>query len=962
MKVLRFDYLTPLALTAMVCLALISIYEWVDEIFWPGVNVQQHRFHFGVFVTFISCVAVFFIVRLLKTHSVMTSIVESSEDGIIGKDLHGKITSWNAGAQRIYGYSLEEVQGQSISILTPPGMPDDLGEILERIRNGEPVRHLETVRMRKDGELIDVSLTISPIKTPAGIVTGASTFVRDISERKRMEQELRRSEEKYRLLVETMSEGLAANDDQAAITFVNNKFCELVGYSREELIGHSATMLLDEENLRIASSEWKAREKGNAAPYEIALTRKDGKKVHTLVAPMPVFDENLQYRGSFGVFTDITDRKFMEEELRRAKDSLEMEVRKRTAELEETNEQLRGEIQERRHAQEALQKERDKFMGILESMGDGVYIASRDHRMEYLNPVIENEFGPVTAGKCYEYFEGRTAECPRCKNQEVFSGKTVRWEWASTKTHKTYDSFATPIVNSDGTISKLEIFRDITEQKQAEHALRESEERYRMLFNEANDAIFVVEVTPNGEYGRFVDFNVNLCGLLGYTREELKELMPLDLIAPEFVDDIREKKRELLENRHLLAERAFSGKDGRRVPVEISSHVFDYKGQPTVLAIARDITERKRSEEILRASEIKYRKLSQEFDTLLNAIGDTLVLISPDMQIRWANNATTFEIDEIGGDMTGQYYHSMFCDRSAPCDDCSVIKCLRTGSVESHISSKGGRFLDKRAFPVKDGDGVTGVLLHIVDITEKMAVQAEGMQANHLASLGELAAGVAHEINNPINGIINYGQVLINESGAESLGRDIGSRIVKEGERVANIVKSLLSFARGGREDKQPIGIGAVLTESLILTQAQIRKEGIMLDIHVPDDLPKVQANPQGMQQVFLNIINNARYALNEKYPTRDENKVIEIVGEAICVQDREYVRMTFADRGVGIPADDLPILTKPFFSTKPFGKGTGLGLAISERIIAEHGGRLAFESEEGEYAKVIVDLPAKAP
>ncbi len=960
MRTRRFDYLTPLAITAVVSLTLISIYEWVGEVIWPELDPHQHHLHFSVFITFIGCVATLFIVRLLKTRSLMASIVESSEDGIIGKDLHGIITSWNGGAQRIYGYSFEEVKGRSVSILNPPDVPDETPMILDKVNKGEPLRHFETVRKRKDGTLIDVSLTVSPIKSPAGIITGASTIVRDITDRKQMEEDLRKSEEKYRRLVETMNEGLAGNDEKAVITFVNDKFCELVGYSPEELIGHSATMLLDEENQRIARKQWSAREKGAADPYEIALTRKDGRKVHTVAAPMPIFDENSQYKGSFGVFTDITDRKLMEEELRQGKDSLELEVKKRTAELEQTNEQLRVEIQERKHTQHALQKERDKFIGILESMGDGVYIASRDHHIEYLNPVIEREFGPATRGKCYEYFEGRTDQCPRCLNEQVFTGKTVRWVWTAPKTHKTYDSFATPIRNPDGTTSKLEIFRDITEQKQVEHALRESEERYRMLFNEANDAIFVLEVTPTGDYGKFIDFNENLCFLLGYTREELDRIVPLDLIAIEFVDDVLNRRNELFEKKHLVAERVLLAKDGQRVPVEVNAHQFDYKGQPTVMAIARDITERKRSEEILRASETKYRKLSQEFDALLNAISDTLVLISPDMEILWANNASAYKLQEAVIDMTGQYYHDMFCSRSAPCDDCPVIKCLRTGEIETHVSSSSGRLLDKRAFPVKDGDGINSVLLHIVDITEKMAMQAEAMHANHLSSLGELAAGVAHEINNPVNGIINYGQVLINESSPETLVHDLGMRIVKEGERIANIVKSLLSFARGGREDKKPIGVGAILTESMVLTQAQIRKEGIRLVIQVPDDLPEIHANFQGIQQVFLNIINNARYALNEKYPTRHENKTLEIFAEEVTSGARESVRLTFVDRGVGISADNMPMLTKPFFSTKPFGKGTGLGLAISQRIIADHGGRLTFESEKGEFTKVIVELPTK--
>ena len=259
-----------------------------------------------------------------------------------------------------------------------------------------------------------------------------------------------------------------------------------------------------------------------------------------------------------------------------------------------------------------------------------------------------------------------------------------------------------------------------------------------------------------------------------------------------------------------------------------------------------------------------------------------------------------------------------------------------------------------------DGGKVASVLLLISDITEKMTLQAEAMRASHLASLGELAAGVAHEINNPINGIINYAQILINECRPESLENDIGKRIAKEGDRVADIVKSLLSFSRGGREDKRPACIDAILKEALVLTQAQIRKESIRLDIHLPDDLPEIEAHFQQIQQVFLNIINNARYALNQKYPARNENKIIEISGERVSIDAREYVRVTFLDRGEGIPAEKIPMLTKPFFSTKPFGKGTGLGLAITNRIITEHGGQLTFESAEGEFTRATIDLPTK--
>jgi PAS domain S-box-containing protein len=376
--------------------------------------------------------------------------------------------------------------------------------------------------------------------------------------------------------------------------------------------------------------------------------------------------------------------------------------------------------------------------------------------------------------------------------------------------------------------------------------------------------------------------------------------------------------------------------------------------------LGKEIEERKHSEETLRQSEKDHKKLSQEFDVLLNAISDTLVLLSPDMKVLWTNNGTAYHVDAPLTELVGQCCHDLFYGRSAPCEDCPVVRCFQTGEAEAQVSSRGGRFLDKRAYPIKDGDQVSSAILLVSDITEKMSLQAEAMQANHLASLGELAAGVAHEINNPINGIINYAQILINECGPGSLENDMGQRIVKEGDRIADIVRSLLSFARGGREDKRLARVDAILKESLTLTQAQIRKESIRLETYLDEDLPEIEANFQQIQQVFLNLISNARYAIHEKYPGRNEDKVIEIRGERVTVNGWEHVRITFKDRGVGISADKMSLLTKPFFSTKPFGKGTGLGLAIAHRIVKDHGGQICFESVEGEFTRVTVDLPAK--
>lgn len=358
-------------------------------------------------------------------------------------------------------------------------------------------------------------------------------------------------------------------------------------------------------------------------------------------------------------------------------------------------------------------------------------------------------------------------------------------------------------------------------------------------------------------------------------------------------------------------------------------------------------------------NEKKFRKLSQEFHALLNAITDTLILFSPEMEVLWTNNEDTVRLHERESDPAGQYCYALIHDRGDLSLDCPIKCCFDSGQKEVAVATHNGALLDLRAFPIKERKKVTSVLLLVSDITEKIAMQAEAMQAGHMASLGELASGVAHEINNPITGIINYGQILINECSPESMEKDIGERIVKEGDRVGRIVKTLLAYARDGREVKMPTSIRIILQESIILTQAQIRKEGIDLQVDFPGDLPLIHANLQQIQQCFINIINNARYALNEKYPGRHKEKRLEITAQKYTADDLPHVRIIFFDQGVGIHAHDIPMLTKQFFSTKPFGKGTGLGLNITKKIIEDHGGRLSFESEEGEFTRVILEFAA---
>jgi PAS domain S-box-containing protein len=371
--------------------------------------------------------------------------------------------------------------------------------------------------------------------------------------------------------------------------------------------------------------------------------------------------------------------------------------------------------------------------------------------------------------------------------------------------------------------------------------------------------------------------------------------------------------------------------------------------------LKQEITERQLAEEALRQSE-------EKLAGILNSFTDLIIVVDRDLNIIWSNHVA---VEFFATDPVGKKCYDVFHLRDTPCTTCHIEKCFEDGrSVENEVEYIGanGVRMDlwyTAGVATRSEDGrPKSVIVVYRDITEKKLFQAETARTGQLASIGELAAGVAHEINNPINGIINCAQLLIDENQESSEQVEISKRIIKAGSRIAMIVRNLLSFARDHEDEPRLATVQGILSDSLDLTETQIRKDGIDLRVYIPDEIPKVRVRSHQIQQVFLNIISNARYALNQKSTFDSENKVIEINGEVVNSNNNEYVRMVFYDNGTGIAADIFNRIGNPFFSSKPLGEGTGLGLSISHSIIKDHGGRLNFDSVEGDYTKVIIDLP----
>jgi PAS domain S-box-containing protein len=267
--------------------------------------------------------------------------------------------------------------------------------------------------------------------------------------------------------------------------------------------------------------------------------------------------------------------------------------------------------------------------------------------------------------------------------------------------------------------------------------------------------------------------------------------------------------------------------------------------------------------------------------------------------------------------------------------------------------------------PLRDeSTAIVGTLGIAVDVTERkraererLALQTRLRHQLKLEAIGTLASGVAHEINNPIQSIMNYAQIIARRTPVSEL-QDYAGEILTEAQRVAAIVRNLLSFARQEGEPYADVPVSTLVESTLALMGVMLHKEGIVLEVDVSAGLPLVRCHPQQIQQVLMTLLSNARDALNERYPTPHDAKRVLITARSLPRDDEPRVRITVEDHGLGVPAERLERLFDPFARTITDGSDTAFGLAVSHSVVAEHGGLLSAESEPGRLTRFHVDLP----
>lgn len=279
----------------------------------------------------------------------LATIVDSSDDAIVSKTLEGVIISWNRGAEKLFGYTAAEAVGHHITLIIPEDRKAEEDEVLARLRRGEKVDHFETLRRTKDGRLIPISLTVSPIKDSQGTVIGASKVARDITERQQTD-ELRA---RLAAIVDSSDDAIVSKTLEGVITSWNRGAERLFGYTAAEAVGQNISLIIPKGRLPEEDDVLARLRRGDRIDhFETVRQAKDGREVHISLSVSPVIDAQGTVIGASKVARDITGRVRAEQELRRARDELEERVRARTAELSSANDALRREMSERQRVEQ----------------------------------------------------------------------------------------------------------------------------------------------------------------------------------------------------------------------------------------------------------------------------------------------------------------------------------------------------------------------------------------------------------------------------------------------------------------------------------------------------------------------------------------------------------------------------------------------------------------------------------
>jgi two-component system NtrC family sensor kinase len=601
-----------------------------------------------------------------------------------------------------------------------------------------------------------------------------------------------------------------------------------------------------------------------------------------------------------------------------------------------------------------MDKKDNMITAILDAFEDGIYVMNKDLVVEYMNSAMIAEFGAGVGKKCHQLINHSEEKCPWCLSDEVFAGNTVRREVYVPLVEKAYYLTEIPFDNEEGTLSKLSIYHDITKRKKQEEMLRASEEEFKNLFEHVASGVFI-----SSKEGKFLNANQALLDMLGYdSKEEFLNInLPQDLyVRP----GDRRTFQEMMERDGGVIdyEVEFKRKDGSTIPILLTGHArYDLQGNIIGYeGLNVDLTQRKLMEKELREA---YDFMNKIVQSSPNAITAT------DMQgniLIW-NQAAEETLGYKASDVIGKMNIRKIYPEGVARKVMQMLRRDESGGV--------GRL---RSYPMvyvrRDDEVVEGTLSaaiiydangkeiasvgSFVDLRDRLQMeralrdtQEQLLQSEKLAAMGRLTSQIAHELNNPLYGIMNTLELLKTEIPADNKRRRILEMALSETVRLSDLLRKMLSFSKPDQEERHPVDLNSVLDEILLLHEKQLKENDIHIALTLTEGLNLVNASKNQLRQVFLNMVANARDAM-------PEGGTLSVVTGG----GTDIVYVEISDTGTGIREEHLDKIFDSFFTTKGEVKGVGLGLSVCYGFIEDHGGDIEVKSRMGEGTTFTISLP----
>ena len=606
------------------------------------------------------------------------------------------------------------------------------------------------------------------------------------------------------------------------------------------------------------------------------------------------------------------------------------------------------------------------FQSIAGFAEDGILVCDEQYRIEYANRTASEITGRSNTDLLNTSFtsfipisQGDLPLFDRPGTQPQGNDRPVCLEARlSTSSHevKEVEVRLVPARSDEGARKIIAYFRDLTARKKYERNLKDSEEKLRSLLERVRHGVFI-----SSEEGKLLDCNQALLDMLGYsTKDEFLRIdISKDLYAgPEDRKHFQERVARDGCIKDMEAE--FKKKNGEHITVLLTGYPLkNEKGEFVGYeGISLDISERKRIENEL-------REANEFFKNLIESSVDGIIAADMKGNIfifnKGAETLTGHRAEEVLGRKNIRETYPEGVARE-------VMKKLRSPDhggigkltpIQLNVLDKHGKEIPIQisAALIYDGAGKEIASVGIfTDLRPRITIEKkleetylQLVSSEKMASLGKLAAGIAHEINNPLGGILIYASLIMEDLGeGDPRWQDL-SRIVQEASRCKDIVKSLLEFARQTEPKMEPTDINRAITDVLFFLENQALFHNIHIVKRLDPALPSPHANAGQLKQVFMNIIVNAAEAMNGSGTLTIATSV---------VPSRKSISVEFTDTGEGIPEENLTRIFDPFFTTKDVGKGTGLGLATSYGIIESHGGKITVKSKVGQGSTFTIELP----